>query len=199
MAYVKIPELVAGSALTGAELFEAVQAASSVKLTGTQIKEYVLDVAYGSFYDTTDQSAVINTVTPIKYGTTDLSSGITIANDGSGNKTFITFANAGIYDISTNLQFLNSDTTEHAIKVWFRKNGTDISNSASLFSVPKAADGGVAIFEINLIVNLAAGDILQVVWVIPNVAVTLNYSAPTVSPYASPAVPSAIFIATQLK
>lgn len=188
-----------GAALTGTELFEAVQAASSVKLTATQVKEYVLGLSYGSFYDTADQSASVDTATAVKYGTTDLSSGITVTNDGGGNKTQINFANGGIYDISTNLQFANSDSSNHSAKVWLKKNGADLANSSSFLVVPKAADGGVVVFEINLLLSLNDGDILEVVWATPNVAVTIDYSAPTVSPYASPAVPSAIFIATQLK
>ena len=199
MANVKITELVSGSALTGTELFESVQAASSVKLTATQVKDFVLDLGYGSFYDTTDQSATASTATPIKYGTVDLSSGITVANDGIGNKTFITFATSGVYDVSTSLQFANADSSNHAVKVWLKKNGADIANSASTFKVPKLADGGVVVFEINLVLSLSAGDIIQYVWATPNTAVTLDYTAPTVSPYVSPAVPSAIFVATQLK
>ena len=41
MAYSKISDMTAGSALTGTELFEAVQSSASVKITGTQIKTYV--------------------------------------------------------------------------------------------------------------------------------------------------------------
>lgn len=41
MAYVTIPQLPAGSSLTGLEQFEAVQASTSVKLTAQQIKSFI--------------------------------------------------------------------------------------------------------------------------------------------------------------
>jgi len=45
MANVKITDLTAGSALSGTELFEAVQSATSVKLTAQQIKNFASDSA----------------------------------------------------------------------------------------------------------------------------------------------------------
>ena len=199
MANVKITDLTSGSALIGTELFEAVQTASSVKLTSSQIKDYVLDLSYGSFYDSTDQTATVNTVTLIKFNGTDISSGISIVNDGSGNPTKITFANDGLYDVSVNLQLANSAASDYAARIWWKKNGSDLSNSASTVSVPKVADGGVTVFEINLLLNLTAGDYVQVAWATPNVALTIDASPAIASPYASPAIPSAIFIATQVK
>jgi len=199
MANVKITDLTSGSALIGTELFEAVQTASSVKLTSSQIKDYVLDLSYGSFYDSTDQTATVNTVTLIKFNGTDISSGISIVNDGSGNPTKITFANDGLYDVSVNLQLANSSASDYAARIWWKKNGSDLSNSASTVSVPKVADGGVTVFEINLLLNLTAGDYVQVAWATPNTALTIDASPAIVSPYASPAIPSAIFIATQVK
>lgn len=199
MANVKITDLTSGSALIGTELFEAVQTATSVKLSADQIKDFILDLSYGSFYDTTDQTATVNTETLIKFNTTDLSNGITVANDGSGNPTKITFANDGIYDVSVNVQLANSGASDYAARIWWKKNGTNIDASASTVSVPKVSDGGVTVFEINLLLDITAGDYVQVAWATPNTALTLDYSASIASPYVSPSIPSAIFIATQLK
>jgi len=41
MANLKITDLTSGTALTGTELFESVQSASSVKLTADQIKTFI--------------------------------------------------------------------------------------------------------------------------------------------------------------
>ena len=199
MANVKITDLTSGSALIGTELFEAVQTATSVKLSADQIKDFILDLSYGSFYDTTDQTATVNTETLIKFNTTDLSNGITVANDGSGNPTRITFANDGIYDVSVNVQLANSAASDYAARIWWKKNGTNVTASASTVSVPKVSDGGVTVFEINLLLDITAGDYVQVAWATPNTALTLDYSASIASPYVSPSIPSAIFIATQLK
>ncbi len=199
MANVKITDLSSGTTLIGTELFEAVQTATSVKLTASQIKEYVLTNAYINAFDTTDQTALVNTPTAVKFGTTDISNDISVVNDGSGNPTRITFANDGIYDISFNLQLDNSDTSDHSLRIWLRKNGNDIANTCSLSSVPKVADGGTTIFELNTLFPATAGDYLQVIFAVSNVAVTLRHDAALAAPYVAPAVPSAIFIATQVQ
>lgn len=199
MANVKITDLTSGTTLIGTELFEAVQTASSVKITATQIKQYVLDNAYLQAYSLVDQTAVVDTPTPVRLGTTDTSSDISVANDGSGNPTRITFANTGLYEVSINLQIDNSDTSDHTMRIWQRKNGTDVTASGSIISVPKAADGGTTIFELNTLFQATAGDYLQYMFAVNNVAVTLRYDAAQVSPYAAPAIPSAIFIAAQVR
>jgi hypothetical protein len=198
MANVKITDLTSGSALIGTELFESVQTASSVKLTASQIKQYVLDNAYISCYDLTDQTAVVNTPTPVKFNTVGTSNDISVTNNGSGNPTRITFANNGLYNVSINLQLDNSDTNDHTLRIWQRINGTDVVGSGSIVSVPKAADGGTIVFELNTLVSMTAGQYLEIMYAVSNVAVTLRFDAATASPYVSPSVPSAIFIATQV-
>ena len=198
MANVKITDLSSGTTLIGTELFEAVQTASSVKLTASQIKEYVLDNAYIQAYSLVDQTAVVSTPTEVRLGTTDISNDISIVNDGSGNATKITFANDGLYEVSINLQIDNSDASDHSLRIWQRKNGTDVVASSSIVTVPKVGDGGTTVFELNTLFNATAGDYLQYMWAPDNVAVTLRYDAATASPYVSPSVPSAIFIAVQV-
>jgi hypothetical protein len=199
MANVKITDLTSGTTLIGTELFEAVQTASSVKITATQIKEYVLDNAYIQAYSLVDQTAALNTPTAVRLGTTDVSNDISVVNDGSGNPTQITFANTGLYEVSINLQVDNSDAADHTLRIWQRKNGSDIATSGSIISVPKAADGGTTIFELNTFFNATAGDYLQYIFAVNNTAVSLRYDAAQVSPYAAPAIPSAIFIASQVQ
>lgn len=199
MSNVKITDLTSGSALIGTELFEAVQTASSVKLTSSQIKEYVLDNAYIQACSLVDQSTSVNTPTAIKLGTTTLSNDISIANDGSGNATKITFANDGLYNVSINLQIDNSAASDYSLYVWQQKNGVDVTNSSSIITVPKVGDGGTTIFELNTLFEATAGDYLQYFWAPSNVALTLRYDAAQVSPFAAPAVPSAIFVATQVQ
>lgn len=199
MANVKITDLTSGTTLIGTELFEAVQTASSVKITATQIKEYVLDNAYIQAFSLVDQTAALNTPTAVRLGTTDVSNDISVVNDGSGNPTRITFANTGLYEVSINLQVDNSDAADHTLRIWQRKNGSDMANSGSIISVPKAADGGTTIFELNTFFNATAGDYLQYIFAVNNTAVSLRYDAAQVSPYAAPAIPSAIFIASQVQ
>jgi hypothetical protein len=198
MANVKITDLASGTTLIGTELFESVQTASSVKLTASQIKQYVLDNAYISCYDLTDQTAVVDTPTPVKFNTVGASNDISVTNNGSGNPTRITFANNGLYNVSINLQIDNADSADRTLRIWLRLNGADLAASSSIVSVPKATDGGTDVFELNTLVQASAGHYLEIMYAVSNVNVSLRYDAPTASPYVSPAVPSAIFIATQV-
>ena len=199
MANVKITDLASGTTLIGTELFESVQTATSVKLTASQIKQYVLDNAYINCYSLVDQTAALNTPTAVRFGTVDISSDITVVNDGSGNPTRITFATGGVYNISVNLQIDNSDASDHVLKTWQRKNGLDLAATGSIISVPKVSDGGTTVFELNTLFSATAGDYLQIMFAVSNVAVSLRYDAAQVSPYAMPSVPSAIFIASQVQ
>ena len=198
MANVKITDLTSGSALIGTELFESVQTASSVKLTASQIKQYVLSNAYIQCVDLTDQTAVVDTPTPVKFNTTVVSNNISVTNNGSGNPTRITFANSGLYNVSVNLQIDNSTGADHTLRIWQRINGVDVAATSSIVSVPKATDGGTDVFELNTLVQMTAGQYLEIMYAVSNVGLTLRFDAATTSPYVSPTVPSAIFIATQV-
>jgi hypothetical protein len=198
MANVKITDLASGSTLIGTELFESVQAGTSVKLTVDQIKQYMLDNFYISCYDLTDQTAVVDTPTPVKFNAIGASNGISVTNNGSGNPTRITFAAPGLYNVSINLQIDNSSSSDHSLRIWQRINGTDVVASSSVVSVPKAADGGTYVFELNTLSSFTGGQYLEIMFAVSNVALTLRHDAATTSPYVSPSVPSAIFIATQV-
>lgn len=198
MATKKISELTAAATpLTGAELVELSQLASgsygSVKASTTDVAYAA--AKYGSFYDVTDQTGSISAATAIKFGTNDISTkGVTVVTDGSA-LTRVTYAAAGTYMFAPSIQFANSDTTDRNVTVWLRKNGTNIANSATILNVPKAADGGVAYFQIVLYVTLAASDYLQLMWLPSNAAVTIDYTA---AGAIAPAVPSAILVTERI-
>jgi hypothetical protein len=146
----------------------------------------------------TDQTAVVDTPTPVKFNTVGVSNNISVTNNGSGNPTRITFANNGLYDVSVNLQIDNSAAADHTLRIWQRINGVDVAASSSVVSVPKVGDGGTTVFELNTLVQMTAGQYLEIMYAVANVAVSLRFDAATTSPYVSPTVPSAIFIATQV-
>ena len=198
MANVKITDLTAASTpLAGTELFETVQGGTSKKVAASDIGNSANALPYASLsgrayisaYSNTDQTGSVSAATAVKIETTDFNSGITIANDGSGNPTRITFAAAGTYMIAPSIQFKNTDTSDHDATVWFRKNGTDISSSATVLTVPKAADGGAAYFQIVFYVQVTAAQYVEIMWLPENVAVTLDYTA---AGAIAPAIPSAI-------
>lgn len=131
-------------------------------LTDTYGGSY-LQFPYGSFYDTTNQyAASITTAYPITLNTTSFSNTVTIV---SGSR--ITFAIAGYYNIQFSAQLANYDNAPQDIDIWFRQNGTDITNSNSKFGLAarkSAGDPFHTIGTVNLFVKASASDYVELVW-----------------------------------
>ena len=206
MANVKITDLTAATTpLAGTELFETVQGGDSKKVAASAIGNSATAVpflslagrAYISAYSNTDQTGSVSAATAVKIENivTSPTVGITIANDGSGNPTRITFAAAGTYSLSPSFQFKNTDTNDHDATFWFRKNGTDIANSASVVNIPKAADGGATFAQIVFYETVTAAQYIEIMWLPENVAVTIDFIA---AGAIAPAVPSVILAAERI-
>lgn len=204
MANVKITDMTAASTpLAGTELLEIVQGGESRKVAASAIGNSASALPYNSLagraylsaYSTIDQTGSTSAATAVIMGTTDISSGISITNNGSGNPTRITFAAAGIYALAPSLQFANSAVSNYNANVWFRKNGTDIANSNSVINVPKAADGGNTLFQVVFYVQVTAGQYVEIMWLPVNTAVTLDYIA---AGAVAPAAPSVIVEAERI-
>lgn len=204
MADVKITDLTAATTpLAGTELFETVQGGTSKKVAASDIGNSANALPYASLsgrayisaYSNTDQTGNTGAATAVKIENTDFSSGISMTNNGSGNPTRITFAAAGTYMIAPSLQFANSDTANHNVNVWFRKNGTDIAASNTVVNVPKAADGGNTFFQIVVYVQVTAGQYVELMWLPTNTAVTLDYIA---AGAIAPAAPSVIIASERI-
>ena len=204
MANVKITDLTAASTpLAGTELLEIVQSGVSVKAAAAAIGNSANALPYASLsgrayisaYDTSDQTGSVSVATPVKINTTGFSAGISVANNGSGVPTRITFAAAGTYMIAPSLQFANSDTNDHEVNIWFRKNGTDIANSNTVINVPKAADGGNNFFQVVFYEQVTAAQYIEVMWLPTNVSVTLDYIA---AGAIAPAAPSVILASERI-
>ena len=197
MANVKISDMTPGTAPTGAELLEAVQGGGTVSLTASQIAYAARK--YGSFCDVTDQTGNTGTPTAVEFGTNIVNTaGVTVANNGSSRPTRVTYATAGTYMFAPNLQFRNSDAADHDVTIWLRKNGTDITNSATKITVPKTGDGGNAFFQIVFYETVTASQYLEVMWVPENVSVTLDFTAAAAGPPAIPAIPSTIVVTERI-
>jgi hypothetical protein len=144
--------------------------------------------AFGQFESTVDQTAVANTATVITFSASSaFNAGVTLSSG-----TQLVCAAAGIYEIVLSLQFANSDSTNRTASFHFRKNGTDITNSAFTVVVPKAADGGVTFAEATVLDQLTAGQYFECVFAVSNAAVTLDTTAASGASPVRPAIPSAI-------
>lgn len=204
MANVKITDLTAASTpLAGTEQLEIVQSGFSRKVAASAIGNSATAVPFLSLAgralisanSTADQSGSVSAATAVKLENVVFNSGITIANDGGGNPTRITFAAAGTYALAPSFQFKNTDTANHDATFWFRKNGTNIANSASIVNVPKAADGGAMLAQIVFYEQVTAGQYIEIMWLPENAGVTLDFLA---AGAIAPAVSSVILSAERI-
>lgn len=153
-----------------------------------------LSISYGSFYDTTAQTAaVIETAYAIKLNTVDQASNVTIVDN-----TKITIDNPGTYNLQWSGQFKNTSAQSHDVRVWLRYNGVNYPESASVMSIPSSHGGipGHAIAAWNWVgTSQAPGDYVEIMWSTASTSVSLEvYPANT-----APAVPSVIVTLTQVK
>jgi len=147
---------------------------------------------YAMYQDNNTQTiAVINTGYPIKFRTMDLSNGVSVVSDSR-----ITFANTGIYNLQFSVQLENSDTQEHDVTIWLRKNGSDVAGSSGFVAVV-AKHGGInghVLPSWNYLLDVVAGDYYELVWSATSTSVTMPFYAAGSPP---PSTASAIFTVTQ--
>ena len=143
---------------------------------------------YGSFYDTTDQTAaVINTAYGMTFNSTDLSAGVTIGTPTS--RVYVDTHN--VYNIQFSAQFVNTAGGTHNVWVWLRKNGTDVANSATTLRLQGNNAEEVAAW--NFLLDMNAGDYFELMWEVSDLAVSLLADPASA---VHPAIPSIILTVT---
>lgn len=179
---------ITGGTLGSVTISNGVGSFDSITVTAGAIPfNTITNRAIGQFESHADQTAVSANVAYVAQmnNAASFNAGITIASS-----TNITVAAAGVYSINASIQFANSDTNDHTSTFWFRKNGTNIANSAFVVSVPKVADGGKTLADVTIFESMSISDYVQLVWSVSNIAVTLDYTTAS-SPI--PEIPSVIF------
>lgn len=145
---------------------------------------------FGSFYDTTDQTAALaNTAYPITFNATESSNGVSIGTPTSR----IVIDNSGLYEINFSVQITSNSLG--AKELWFfpRVNGVNIVNSAMRLSV--RSFNGTQILSRAMTFSFNAGDYIEAMWATDDVNVTLE-SAPATA--FAPATPSVIMNVYQI-
>jgi hypothetical protein len=143
---------------------------------------------YGSFYDTTDQTAaVINTAYAMTFNTTDLSFGVTRGTPTS--RIYVDRPN--IYNIQFSAQFINTGGGAHRAWIWLRKNGTNVPDSATVLRFQGNNTEDVAAW--NFLLQMNAGDYFELMWEVDNTGVSLHADPATA---VHPAIPSIILTVT---
>lgn len=154
------------------------------------------DKAYGSFYDTTTQSAAALTIKAITFNSTELSYGVSI---GTPTSRFVV-AKAGIYNIQFSAEISNPSAAIDDVTIWIRQNNVDLANSAGIVGAPAkhGAINGHTIIGWNYLLQAAANDYFELYWITDNgTTQILTYPASTVAPI-HPQAPSMILTVQQV-
>lgn len=149
--------------------------------------------------DSTDQYATANnTPTVIKWNTLESGDGFTLQAPGSA-----TPLQTGVYKITYSLQFANTANAVHDAVVWLRINGTNVLNSSTSFSIPARKSSGVPSYICGyseVVFTIDADSVVELVWATDQAYSTTGpvdgvfiFADPAqTSPYARPAIPSAL-------
>ena len=155
---------------------------------------------WGSFWDTTSQTATANTPTAILLRKNDLDNrGVKVISDSR-----ITVDHPGIYSFTFSIQFSNTDTSIHDINVWLRKNDSgasgDVADSDSKFSIISSHGGtpGNVIGTVNFILKLAAADYIELIWATSNANAYIHAEVAATNPFAYPGIPGIICTVVQV-
>ena len=182
--------LATGNATTTTLYDERISSDTKIVLVPYSANAFTDSIPYGAFQDSTDQAAASTTVAyPMTFNTTDYSNGVYLSNSSRLN-----VRNAGVYNLQFSAQLENQDNNQHTVDIWFRKNGTNIANSNSQFTVParkSASIFGHVIAALNFFVELAANDYVEIVWRAEDTLVSIEQTAAQTSP-TRPATPSII-------
>jgi hypothetical protein len=142
-------------------------------------------VRYGQFYNTATQTqASTNVAASVAFNTTDISVGVRLRSPSTSE---IEVDTEGIYNFQASMQFDSAGGSNHEVWVWFRKNGTDIANSAMYLNIQNNQSEILQAF--NLLVEMKALDYLEVMWEVGNINAEMAAFAAT---GVHPAVPSII-------
>lgn len=143
---------------------------------------------YGSFYDTTTQTAAaINTAYAMTFNTTDLSQGITRGSPTS--RIYVDRPN--IYNVQFSAQLDKTSGGTGLIWIWLRKNGVNVADSAG--QVRLQGNNAELLAAWNYIIQLNAGDYIELMWEVDDISVIILADPATA---IHPGVPSVILTVT---
>jgi hypothetical protein len=149
--------------------------------------------------DNADQLATAaNTPTEVKWNTLESGLGWALNPPGTATATI-----PGVYTIRYSLQFANTDNAQHDAAVWLKLNNVDVPRSTTIFSIPARKSAGVFSYVCaysEATFQVETGDTIALYWATDQAfivspattGVYIEHLAAQTSPYARPAVPSAI-------
>jgi hypothetical protein len=150
--------------------------------------------SYGSFYDTTIQTnPVASAANSMSFNETAITNGVLLSGSVSPFNTYIKTRDAGVYNIQFSAQIDKTDGGEDNIDIWIRKNGIDLTDTATTITLPKNNNKSVAAW--NWFVQSATNDYYQIIWSSADVDMRLLAE---VSSSVHPGIPSVILTANRV-
>ena len=153
--------------------------------------------AYGSFRDTTTQQVdFVNTPKAMTFNQiTHGVNGVTASGVSVEFGSRITVARTGTYNIQFSAQLTKTDSGNDIMDIWLRRNGVDVPISNSEITITASLR---QVATSNFIIDLTAGDYVEIMYSSADIATRILAIAPQTSP-ARPAGPSITVAITQVQ
>lgn len=153
--------------------------------------------AYGSFRDTTTQQVdFINTPKAMTFNQiTPGVNGVSASGVAVEFGSRITVARTGTYNIQFSAQLTKTDSGNDIMDIWLRRNGVDVPISNSEITITTSLR---QVATSNYIIDLAAGDYVELMYSSADIATRILAIAPGTSP-TRPAGPSITVAITQVQ
>lgn len=151
-----------------------------------------LQLTYGSFYDTTDQTnPIANIQRTVTYNSIAEADGVSIV---SGSK--IKVSKSGVYNIQFSIQLFKSDGGMDFVDFWLAKNNNNIDDTNTRITMIDKDFYNVAAW--NYVVSANAGDEFELRWSSADINVQLHTSNTFTNP-VRPRIPAVILTVVQIK
>lgn len=138
---------------------------------------------YGVFSKTSDQTpAVIDTAYALTFDSKRIGNGVVIGTPTSR----IVVPASGLYNFNATIQITSTNTSAKNVWVWFRKNGTDVANSARLVTIN--INNGYVPVSISEPISLTANQYVEIMFAASDTGITIDNVAATAFAPAAPAV-----------
>ena len=153
------------------------------KWTNSTLGDVVAQIGYyGVFYDTSNQYNIpANTSRPMKCNSTAEAKGVSVDTNG-----VFTVDNAGVYNIQFSTQLTKTDSGNDIVDIWFRKNGSNIAESNTEYTV--VGNNGRSVAALNYVLTLAANNTIEIMWRAADSHITLLHQDATANVPATPSV-----------
>jgi len=146
---------------------------------------------YGEFTKTTDQApALTNTAYALTFDNTEVAEGVSIGSPASR----IVVPQSGLYQFDATIQISSQNSNPKNIWLWFRKNGTDVTNTARLVTIN--INNGYVPMALAEFFSLAANDYIELMFASNDTGITVDNVAATAF---APAAPAVVLAVTQVQ